>query len=150
VWWFSSNLCNISLALFQQLLVMAASNNVDDNVIDQCLAAFEDANYAEAVRLLQLAEKSTKILWTFGRHTDHLGLLRLAVRNGWLDVVKSLMTNYIIELTKEVFDVILLFIAVKENHVDIVKYLIIEHGCDPMLADDDGRICLHHAVFILL
>ena len=36
--------------------------------------------------------------------------------------------------------------AVIKNHIDIVKYLITEHGCDPMVANNNGNTCLHIAV----
>ena len=38
-----------------------------------------------------------------------------------------------------------LHIAVLHKHIDVVKYLISEHGCDPMCKDNNGWTCLHYA-----
>ena len=31
------------------------------------------------------------------------------------------------------------------GHMDIIKYLITEHGCDPALPDNDGNMPIHIA-----
>ena len=34
---------------------------------------------------------------------------------------------------------------VSKGHMDIIKYLITEHGCDPALPDNDGNMPIHIA-----
>ena len=35
--------------------------------------------------------------------------------------------------------------ACNSGHMDIIKYLITEHGCDPALPDNDGDMPMHIA-----
>ena len=103
-------------------------------VIDDCLSAFKNKDYDEAVRLLPLAadkakksqsqrersQKSALSPYTIKISSiDHwynddleAGLLHLSSRNGWLDVTKELIEQY---------------------------------KLDPRVGDNEGNTCLHYA-----
>ena len=67
-----------------------------------------------------------------GQHYER-NLLYYSISNGWLDATRDLITNYHFDPHKYYKGESFLYIAVKSNHVDIVKYLIKECGCDPMM-----------------
>ena len=124
----------------------------------ECLHAFKKCNHSEAVRLLSLVEdlrnvytylQNTNIpLESFDRYgyTNRVvGLLHLAVYNGWLDVMDTLINEYYIEPQRGGYDIYTLHVAVAAKHIDIVKYLITKCRCDPMCKDVVGRTALHCA-----
>ena len=68
--------------------------------------------YTEAVRLLPLVREPKELfIYSYSYSYSKLGLLHLAIRNGWLDVVKDLITKYNIEPTKGGCDVYTLHVA---------------------------------------
>ena len=84
-------------------------------------------DHEEAVRLLRLQDPDVL-------HRDKPDLLYFSVRNGWLDVTRDLITNYNFDPHKYYwYGESCFYTAAKGNHVDIVKYLIKECGCDPMM-----------------
>uniref|UniRef100_A0A1X7SHZ9 Uncharacterized protein n=1 Tax=Amphimedon queenslandica TaxID=400682 RepID=A0A1X7SHZ9_AMPQE len=68
-------------------------------------------------------------------HEDEPDLLYYSIRNGWLDVTRDLVNTYhfnplgYYRYNGQLY----LFTALKDNHVDIVEYLIQECGCNPMM-----------------
>ena len=128
-----------------------------------CLFAFKDCNHSEAVRLLSLVECPRDVyayredtnIPSIGYSCDwrgylnlhsRVGLLHLAVYNGWLDVMETLIDKYQIEPQKGGYDIYTLHVAVVANHIDVVKYLITKCRCNPMYKDSDGHTSLHFAV----
>ena len=72
---------------------------------DNCLSAFKNKDYNEAVRLLPVAVKveNSKLTITISSWYDgypwydgyhEAGLLHLSSRNGWLDITKKLIEQY--------------------------------------------------------
>ena len=124
--------------------------------LHECLlAAFNECNHSEAVRLLSLVEDPRNV-YTYGSNTKipwrmrysfscRIGLLHLAVWNGWLDVMETLIDKYYIEPQKGGYDIYNLHLAVAGKHFDIVKYLITKFRCDPMCKDSEGWTSLHYA-----
>ena len=105
----------------------------DRTVIDDCLSAFKNKDYDEAVRLLPLAvdkAKKNQPVYDFStrpltKYTISISsinpwynselkadLLHLSSRNGWLDITRKLYGNY---------------------------------HFDPRVGDNEGNICLHYA-----
>ena len=121
---------------------------------EECLLAFKKCNHSEAVRLLSLVEDPRNV-YTYREDTDipgiwywydtSVGLLHLAVFNGWLDVMETLIDKYHIEPQKGGYDTYTLHVAVVAKRIDIVKYLIAKCRCDPMCKDWEGRTPLHYA-----
>ena len=124
---------------------------------EECLLAFKECIHSEAVRLLSLVEEPRNV-YTYGLNTNIqipwrmryssdccVGLLHLAIYNGWLDVMETLIDKYHIEPQKGGYDIYTLHVAVTEKHFDIVKYLITKCNCDPMCKDSDGWTPLHYA-----
>ena len=121
---------------------------------EECLFAFKKCNHSEAVRLLSLVEDprnvctyrgNTNIPRIWYRYDGRVGLLHLAVFNGWLDVMETLIDKYHIEPQKGGYDIYTLYVAVVAKHIDIVKYLITKCRCDPMCKDRSGWTPLHFA-----
>ena len=118
----------------------------------ECVLAFKECNHSEAVRLLSLVEDPRNV-YTYRRDTNipwvgygiRVGLLHLAVFNGWLDVMETLIDKYHIEPQKGGYEIYTLHVAVVTKHIDIVKYLITKCRCDPMCKDENGWTPLHHA-----
>ena len=67
-----------------------------------------------------------------GQH-DEGDLLYYSISNDWLDVTRDLITKYHFDPHKYYEGESFLYIAVKGNHVDIVRCLIKDCGCDPMM-----------------
>ena len=120
----------------------------------ECLLAFKKCNHSEAVRLLSLVEdprnvctyrKDTTIPWIGYWYDTSVGLLHLAVYNGWLDVMETLINKYHIEPQKGGYHIYTLNVAVVTKRIDIVKYLITKCHCDPMCKDSIGQTPLHYA-----
>ena len=120
----------------------------------KCLFAFEKCNHSEAVRLLSLVEdprnvctylRDTTIPWMGYLYDSRIGLLHLAVFNGWLDVTETLIDKYHIEPQKGGYEIYTLHVAVLAKRIDIVKYLVTKCRCDPMYKDRLGRAPLHYA-----
>ena len=119
-----------------------------------CLLAFKKCNHSEAVRLLSLVEDPRNV-YAYREDTDisrigywydtSVGLLHLAVYNGWLDVMETLINKYHIEPQKGGYDIYTLHVAVVAKRIDSVKYLIAKCHCDPMCKDRDESTPLHYA-----
>ena len=122
----------------------------------ECLLAFKEGNHSEAVRLLPLLKEDPRNVYTYGLYCntettllisltyydDRIGLLHLAVWNGWLDVTETLIDKYHIEPGCDIYT---LHFAVLAKHIDIVKYLITKCHCDPMCKKSNGWAPLHYA-----
>ena len=97
---------------------------------EQCRGAFKRRDHEEAVRLLPLQDPDVL-------HRDERYLLYYSIINGWLDVKRDLITNYHFGPHKFEYYYVngesCLYTAARGNHVDKVKYLIKECGCDPMM-----------------
>ena len=120
----------------------------------ECLLAFKKCNHSEAVRLLSLVEDprnvctyrgNTNIPWMWYQYDGRVGLLHLAVYNGWLDVMETLIDKYHTEPQKGGYEIYTLHVAVAAKRIDIVKYLITKCHCDPMCKDSNGWPPLHYA-----
>ena len=64
---------------------------------DECFSAFKNKDHDEAVRLLPLVKEPTAVIRLFDRNKflkKYPNLLHLSSRNGWLDVMEDLITNY--------------------------------------------------------
>ena len=102
---------------------------------DKCWDAFDRGHHEEAVRLLPLVKELNKIkrryiIW------DNTSLLQLSSENGWLDVIKDLITKYHCDPHERDSDGrTCLHYAALGNHVDVMRYLIDECHCDPMAVD---------------
>ena len=120
----------------------------ESTVIDDCLSAFNNKDYDEAVRLLHLLVKQAKKefkLWQWQplktalpRYTvtissidpwynDNLkaGLLHLSSRNGWLDITIKLIEKYHLNPREEDNEGnISLHYAAAGNQLEVMKYLI--------------------------
>ena len=98
----------------------------------RCLDAFYGGDHEEAVRLLGLQDP--EVLYQVEPN-----LLSYAISNGWLDVTRDLVTSYRFDPHQYYNDAYYftgescLYTAARNNHIDIVEYLIKECGCDPMM-----------------
>uniref|UniRef100_A0A1X7SX62 Uncharacterized protein n=1 Tax=Amphimedon queenslandica TaxID=400682 RepID=A0A1X7SX62_AMPQE len=112
---------------------------------EQCWYAFDRRDHKEAVRLLPLVEEPNKIIRRFWR--DNTSLLHLSSHNGWLDVTKDLITKYHFNPhEKDSWDWTCLHWAARDNHVDVMRYLIVVCHCDPIVVDCfQGWTPLHFA-----
>ena len=78
--------------------------------------------------------------------TSRLPLLHLAAHNGWLDIVKDLITKYKCDTNcKDSDGCTPLHYAAINNHLEVVRYFINEQHCDPMTRDNHGDTPLHLA-----
>ena len=104
-------------------------------VIDDCLTAFKNKDYNEAVRLLPLAadkaEESQLSPYTISSinpwYNDELkaDLLHLSSRNGWLDITVKLIEKYHFDPTKgDNEGNICLHYAAAGNQPEVMEYLI--------------------------
>ena len=118
----------------------------------ECVLAFKKCNHSEAVRLLSLVEDPRNV-YTYLQDTNipligygiRVGLLHLAVYNGWLDVMETLIDKYHIEPQKGGYEIYTLHVAVAAKRIDIVKYLITKCRCDPMCKNrNSGLTALHY------
>ena len=67
------------------------------SLVDECFSAFENKDHDEAVRLLPLVKEPKAVIRLFDQKeypTKCPNLLHLSSRNGWLDVMEDLITNY--------------------------------------------------------
>ena len=122
---------------------------------EKCLLSFKKCNHSEAVRLLSsLVEdprnvctqvQYTSIPWTWCWYNSRVGLLHLAIYNGWLDVMEILIDEYHIGPQKGGYEIYTLHVAVVAKRIDIAKYLITKCRCDPMCKDRVGSTPLHYA-----
>ena len=121
----------------------------------ECAAAFEKGHRKEALRLLS-SLKQPKLLQTkirFGIYIERsctASLLHLSSRNGWFDVVKDLITNFDPQETDDWGNTCLHYAAGGIRNVngslDVMKYLINHHHCNPMATNKDCETVLHYAV----
>ena len=66
-------------------------------------------------------------------NTSRLPLLHLAARNGWLDIIKDIITKYRCDTNcKDSYGRTPLHYAATNDHLEVVKYFIKEQQCDPM------------------
>ena len=94
---------------------------------EECKGAFIERDHKKAVWLLRLQDPDVL-------HREKPYLLYYPINNGWLDVTRDLITNYHFDPHKYHCCESCLYTAARSNHVDIVKYLIKECGCDPMMS----------------
>uniref|UniRef100_A0A1X7SKU8 Uncharacterized protein n=1 Tax=Amphimedon queenslandica TaxID=400682 RepID=A0A1X7SKU8_AMPQE len=108
--------------------------------MEQCRNEFEKRDHANAVWSLQSQDPNVL-------YRNERDLLYYSIRNGWLDIAKDLITNYHFDPKKYYKGDSYLYIAAKANQIDIVEYLIKEHGCDPMMGTRYNRKVpiLHYA-----
>ena len=142
-------------SLFLGTCLLELEMSLSKHLHEECLLAFKKCNHSEAVRLLSLVEDPRNVctyredanipkIWY--RSDDRVGLLHLAVSNGWLDVMETLIDKYHIEPQKGGYNTYTLHVAVEAKRIDIVKYLITKCRCDPMCKEDrDGWTPLHYA-----
>ena len=109
-------------------------------------SAFRRGDHAEVVRLLPLLTQH-KIFHCFQSGT--LDFFHLSSRNGWLDVMKDLITGVygrpFDPQERNYYGKTCLHYAAEGNHVHVVRYLITECNCDPMATDTYGNTVLHIA-----
>ncbi|XP_019855299.1 PREDICTED: espin-like [Amphimedon queenslandica] len=119
-----------------------AQNQKSESRSSLCCNAFSKRDHKEAVELLQLQDPS--VLYQCERT-----LLYYSIRNGWFDVTVDLITNYQFNSQSANY-CNYLYTAIKGNHIDIVKYLLKECQCDPMLmvtaGEYGGKIHVLHYV----
>ena len=91
----------------------------------QCMSAFERRDRKEALRLLRLRDPEAL-------HWHEPGLLYYSIRNGWLDVMIDLITNYRFDPHQYYYhgESCLCIAAVD---IYAFEYLIKDCGCDPMM-----------------
>ena len=137
-----------------ECLLLELEMSLSKELHEECLLTFNKCNHSEAVRLLSLVEDprnvctyrgDTNIPWIWYRSDDRVGLLHLAVYNGWLDIMETLINKYHIEPQKGGYEIYTLHVAVVAKRIDIVKYLITKCRCDPMCKDGNGWTPLHYA-----
>ena len=109
-----------------------------------CLFAFNKTNYKEALRLLPLVQgldsliievtlKTTPLREHVGIYQVQANLLHLSSRNGWLDIIKLLITKYHFNPSvRNDKGHICLHFAAAGNQVEVVRYIVTEYNCDPM------------------
>ena len=79
---------------------------------------------------------------------ERLPTLHLAAREGWMDIITGLITNYKCDTNcKDDSGCTPLHYAANDNHLEVVKYFINEQHCDPMTRDNDGDTPLHYACY---
>ena len=146
-------LCGCDVCIFGACL-LELEMSLSKDLHKECLIAFKKCNHSEAVRLLSLVKdprnvctcvRDTNITWIWYLYNGRVGLLHLAVFNGWLDVMETLIDKYHIEPQKGGYDIYTLHVAVVTKRIDIVKYLITKCHCDPMCNDENGWASLHCA-----
>ena len=119
----------------------------------ECLLAFKKCKHPEAVKLMK--DSRNVCTYVYVRDTDipkighwkdsRVGLLHLAIWNGWLDVTETLIDKYHIEPQKGGYDIYTLHVAVVAKRINILKYLITKWRCDPMCKDSRALTSLHYA-----
>ena len=146
--------CGSTLWVCRLQLEMSYMFSNDHERHKECLLAFKKCNYSDSVRLLSLVDHPRNVYTHRGdtnippmgyRHSSPVGLLHLAVYNGWLDVMKTLIDKYHIEPQKGGYEIYTLHVAVVAKRIDIVKYLITKCRCDPMCKDGEWSTPLHYA-----
>uniref|UniRef100_A0A1X7UM73 Death domain-containing protein n=1 Tax=Amphimedon queenslandica TaxID=400682 RepID=A0A1X7UM73_AMPQE len=97
-------------------------------IMERCTDVFKRRDHEEAVRLLHLQDPDVL-------HQDDPNLLYYSISNGWLDITKNLITKYHFDPHGCYYysGQPCLYTAAKANHIGIVKYLIKECRCDPMI-----------------
>ena len=100
-------------------------------LIDDCVTAFKNKAYNEAVRLLPLAVDKASYTNSISSidpwYNDNLevGLLHLSSRNGWLDITKKLIEQYHIAPMKgDKKGNTSYHYAAAANQLEVMKYLI--------------------------
>ena len=111
---------------------------------DKCWDAFIRKDHEEAVRLLPFVPEPKKIKRRYLYIWANTSLLHLSSRNGWLDVMKDLITKLHCDpCERDGRGWTCLHHAADRNHVDVMRYLINECHCDPMDTDKHGDTVLH-------
>ena len=103
----------------------------------ECAKAFFEKNKQDAERLLPQIRQPAKVRVVKEQFTTS-SLLHLAARHGWLDVVTELATKYKCDVNcKDDEGATPLYWAAMYCQLEVMKYLINEHHCDPMTKDID-------------
>ena len=93
-----------------------------------------------------LAKNNTDQIPIYVEILSGLPMLHLAAREGWMDIIIDLITNYKCETnSKDSYHCTPLHYAVINNRPEVAKYLISEQHCDPMTRDTNGDTLLHMA-----
>ena len=93
-----------------------------------------------------LAKNNNDKIPIYREFLSRLPLLHLAGREGWMDIIIDLITNYKSDTNcKDDIGRTPLHYAVINNHLEVVRYFINEQHCDPMTRDNDGNTPLHVA-----
>ena len=123
----------------------------------ECAAAFIEGDLNQALHLLTSMKEPKRVetgidFGIFLKWRCRASLLHLSSRNGWLDVVKDLITNYHFDPqeTDDSGHTCLHFAALGIRNVngslDVMKYLINHHRCNPMATNWNCEPVLHYAV----
>ncbi|XP_019855007.1 PREDICTED: E3 ubiquitin-protein ligase MIB2-like [Amphimedon queenslandica] len=117
----------------------------------QLLNSFKDANYDDAIRFLPYVKNHKHLRHQFtiiaASYQVEANLLYMASWNGWLSIIKDLITKYNCNSQEEDSNGnTCLHYAAMRNHVDVMKYLFTEHS-DFMAINRDGWTPLHTAAF---
>ena len=105
-------------------------------------------HYAAAGNQLEVMQYYFSRAWRMQRqHVNHevarQTLCRIAAANGSLNVIKYLIEQHHTKQTDNRGRTVLHYGA---KHISIVKYLITECKCDPMVIDNNNKTVLHYAV----
>ena len=116
---------------------------MSQELVSECLDAFEKGNKEDAVRLLPQIQQPAKVRSAFFFKSS---LLHYAAEHGWLDVVIELATKYKCDVNcKDYFGYTPLHNAATYDQLEVMKYLINEQHCDPMTRNNRHATSLHYA-----
>ena len=128
------------------------------SVEKECERAFEFRHKSSAVRLLPLVRRPADIrvettndsipgVWWSYRHVS-VSLLHLATVHGWMDVIIDLIKKYKCDVYLKDSDgrTPMHYAAMSQlDHLEVVRYFIMEQHCDPMRKDSFDYTLLHYA-----
>ena len=114
----------------------------------QLLKSFKDANHDDTIRLLPHVKNHKQLQDEFtiraASHQVEANLLHMASWNGWLDIIKDLITKYNCDPQEgDSNGNSCLHYAAMGNHIDVMKYLL---NMVPAI-NKDGWTPLHTAAF---
>ena len=93
-----------------------------------------------AIPMYKSSKLSQPEKWWYGKEVS---LLHLAAAHGWVDIVIDLITKY--KCNAHCKDSCGCTPAAHNNHLEVVRYFITEHHCDPMTRDSNSDTPLHIA-----
>jgi ankyrin repeat protein len=104
-----------------------------------------ESSEAEALELLSKLPNPAEVR---DEDEDQLTLLHHACLNGWFEVSKVLIEKYNCDPynSRSAVGSIPLRLACWSGNLDLVKYLILDKGCDPNDRNHRGLVPLHNAV----